>query len=51
MIVGLGPDAAVDIEQEGQNPRVRQENIRRCSAGQSGQRMRAKPQRGFPQSK
>jgi len=37
--------------QEGQNPRVRQENISRRSAWQSGQRMRANPQRGLPQSR
>ena len=33
--------------QEGQNPRVLQQNINRCSLWQSGQRIRAKPERGL----
>jgi hypothetical protein len=37
--------------QEGQKPRVRQEKQRRCSVPHEGQRMRAKPQRGLPQSR
>ena len=40
----LGPD-------EGQNPRVRQENMTSRSTRQSGQRIRANPQRGLPQSR
>jgi hypothetical protein len=37
--------------QEGQKPRVREENIRRCSVWQSGQRIRANPQQGLLQSR
>jgi hypothetical protein len=33
--------------QEGQNPRVLQQNINRCSLWQSGQRIRANPERGL----
>jgi len=41
----------VNCDYRVQNPRVRQENISRRSAWQSGQRMRANPQRGWPQSR
>ena len=37
--------------QEGKNPRVRHENITNRSSPQSGQRIRANPQRGLPQSR
>ena len=36
---------------DGQNPRVLHENIRRCSVRQRGQRIRANPLRGLPQSR
>jgi hypothetical protein len=36
---------------DGQKPRVLQENVNKCSAWQSGQRIRAKPERGFAQSR
>ena len=32
-------------------PRVLQDNVNRCSARQRGQRIRANPQRGLPQSR
>jgi hypothetical protein len=37
--------------QEGQNPRGLQKNIRNRSSPQSGQQIRANPQRGLPQSR
>lgn len=37
--------------QEGQNPRVRQENMTNRSSPQSGHRIRANPQRELPQSR
>ena len=36
---------------DGQKPRVLQENVNKCSAWQSGHRIRAKPERGFAQSR
>ena len=41
----------VNCDYRVQNPRVRQENIKSRSWPQSGQRMRANPQRGLPQSR
>jgi hypothetical protein len=38
-------------QHQGQNPRVLQEKVRRCSVRQSGQRIRANPRFGLPQSR
>ena len=49
----LDPHQAMDrlAWHDGQNPLVRQENIRSRSSPQSGHLMRANPQRGLPQSR
>jgi len=39
---------ATTVWQDGQKPRVLQENVNRCSLWQSGQRIRAKPALGLP---
>jgi hypothetical protein len=51
MILNQGLVKAGMAWQEGQNPRLRQENITSRSSAQSGHRMRANLRRGLPQSR